>query len=159
MKRNAGKMIFTFVLFALVGVLSGCLSIMPQTSSYNTSLEGSWYSASSDKYYEIASSGGVCTMNCYTLLRDGTKSVSNFEMLTFERGEKSVETSTSGYLYGYNKNRPGWIAYYYEISGYNVTLTSLLTSGGGVTWNSLNEAKAGADKNYSGTVTLNMTKR
>ncbi|MBP5753330.1 MAG: hypothetical protein J6W60_10830 [Treponema sp.] len=80
-------------------------------------------------------------------------------METLDKGEKSAETISSGYLYGYNKNRPGWIAYYYTINGTNLTMTSLITAGGGATWSSLEEAKAGADKNYTGTVKLNLSKK
>ena len=157
-------LVAALAVMASAAMFTGCLSGLfeptptPRAAEVIPSIEGTWYASSSGNYYDISASGGAYSMVKYSLLRDGSKDISN-DMTTFERGEKSAETKTSGYLYGYNKNRPGWIAYYYTVSASTLNLTSLTTVRGGVTWSSLEEAKAGADKNYPGAVKFSFTRK
>ena len=167
MSKKIGQVVTLLAVFASVTMVTGCLSGVftydPTTERATisvTPLEGTWYSASNGNYYDITATGGTYELVCYKLnARDGSKEIDKFKMETLDKGEKSAETISSGYLYGYNKNRPGWIAYYYTINGNNLTMTSLITAGGGATWSSLSDAKAGADKNYTGTVKLNLSKK
>ena len=166
MKKNIVRLVVALAVLASATMFTGCLSGMltyeptpaPRAAEVVPSVEGTWFSSSNNTYYDITLSGGAYSMNKYQLLRDGSKDISN-DMTTFERGEKQAETTTSGYLYGYNKNRPGWIAYYYTVSASTLNLTSLTTVRGGVTWSSLEEAKAGADKNYPGVVKFSLTRK
>ncbi len=166
MTRKIGRLFVALAVLASATMFMGCLSgvftyeptTAPRAAEVAPSIEGTWYSSSNGSYYDISASGGAYSMVKYSLLRDGSKDISN-DMTTFERGAKSAETTTSGYLYGYNKNRPGWIAYYYTVSASTLNLTSLTTVRGGVTWSSLEEAKAGADKNYPGVVKFSLTRK
>ena len=164
MKKNIVRLVVALAVLASATMFMGCLSFdytyspTERAVTVAPSIEGTWYSSSNGSYYDISASGGAYSMVKYSLLRDGSKDISN-DMTTFERGEKQAETTTSGYLYGYNKNRPGWIAYYYTVSESTLNLTSLTTVRGGVTWSSLEEAKAGADKNYPGVVKFSFTRK
>lgn len=159
MKKIISRIAVVFAAAILVSTFTGCLSLFTTTTSTvraaDPVLEGTWTGATNSYSYDIERSGSVYTFKSYTLLRDGTKSY-NRDMTSFERGERRVETSTSGYLYGYNSSRPGWVAYYYTFSSSSATLTSLTTVSGGSVWSSLEEAKAGADKNYPGAVKINL---
>ena len=167
MTRKIGHLVVALAVLASATMFMGCLSGVftyepapaPRAAEVIPSIEGTWYASSSDSYFDIVQTGGNYEMICYKLLRDGSKDISKTRMETFEKGEKSSETTTSGYIYGYNKSRPGWIAYYYTVSASTLNLTSLTTVRGGVTWSSLEEAKAGADKNYPGVVKFSLTRK
>lgn len=158
MKKTFLKIAATFAISTAISLFTGCLTVSTGSMSRVASepvLEGTWSGATNSYSYDIEKVGSEYRFTCYTRLRDMTKDYKS-DMTSFERGERKVESSTSGYLYGYNKNRPGWVAYYYTFNSSSATLTSLITARGGSVWSTLEEAKAGADKNYPGAVKINL---
>lgn len=120
-------------------------------------VEGVWSHPSSGQFYEISGADGSLTMANFSVKGDGSRSYSNTHT-TFERGAKRRVDAEHGYLYGYNKNRPGWIAYYYTLSGDNMNVTQCINANGGATWGSLDEAKASADIGRPGVVKMDFTR-
>lgn len=152
--------------FASLFIFGGCILLgsVPRTvvdssgDSYSSAVvEGVWKQSSTGNSYEIAESGGSYTLTCFTTKSNGERSYSN-NMTTFERGAKKKIDARHGYLYGYNKNRPGWIAYYYTLSGDRLNLTQCLNDNGGATWSSLDDARALADISNPGTVKMDLSK-
>ncbi len=146
-------------------LFSGCISFSSVPAPVDRSgdsaasvvVEGIWKQASTGNSYEIAETGGAYTLTCFTVKSNGERSYSS-QMTTFERGAKKELDSRHGYLYGYNKNRPGWIAYYYTLSGDRLNLTQCLNDNGGVTWSSIEDARAFADISNPGTVKMDLTR-
>ncbi|MBQ1662750.1 MAG: hypothetical protein II054_09625 [Treponema sp.] len=147
-------------------LFGGCILLgsVPRTAvdtsgdSYSSAVvEGVWKQSSTGNSYEIAETGGAYTLTCFTLKSNGERSYSS-NMTTFEKGAKKALDSRHGYLYGYNKNRPGWIAYYYTLSGDNLNLTQVLNDNGGATWSSIDDAKALADISKPGAVKMDLTR-
>ena len=163
--RHAGICAALSIMVAFL--FSGCLILTPtvqQTpvdrsgdSAAEAVVEGIWKQASTGNSYEIAENGGAYTLTCFTVKSNGERSY-NSNMTTFEKGAKKALDSRHGYLYGYNKNRPGWIAYYYTLSGDNLNLTQVLNDNGGATWSSIDDAKALADISKPGAVKMDLTR-
>lgn len=164
--RRAGLCAALSIMVAFL--FSGCLILTPASqpaapvdrsgdSAAAAVVEGIWKQASTGNSYEIAENGGAYTLTCFTVKGNGERSYTS-NMTTFEKGAKKVLDSRHGYLYGYNKNRPGWIAYYYTLSGDNLNLTQVLNDNGGATWSSIDDAKALADISRPGTVKMDLTR-
>ena len=120
-------------------------------------IEGVWQQASTGHNYEISSSGDTFGMSYFKINSNGERSYSS-SPTTFERGARRIVDSRHGYLYGYNKSRPGWIAYYYSISGDRLSLTSCLNNSDGVTWSSLEDAMSQANIAKPGVVKMDLTR-
>ncbi len=139
---------------------SGSSSPEPATTSSSEPepvIEGVWKQASNGNNYEISSSGETFNMSVFKIKSNGDQDYISTP-LSFERGARRVVDSRHGYLYGYNKSRPGWIAYYYSISGNNMNLTSCINDNGGATWPSLDDAMNKADISRPGTVKMDVTR-
>ena len=163
--KSAGLCAALSILVALL--FSGCASFLytipgsapdiSGDSSSNAVVEGIWTQSSTGNSWEIAETAGSYTLTCFTVKSNGERSYSS-QMTTFERGAKKALDARHGYLYGYNKNRPGWIAYYYTLSGDKLNLTQCLNDNGGATWSSIDDAKAFADISKPGTVKMDLTR-